>query len=302
MGCRPPSTTVDRGGHKVLARPDPEYGTFIERDQIVVISGQDEYRVPVFQGMSTGSLQEKIKDLPISDPETIKYFGSESLFDEIRSEIFEIYPSAATEGLKIEKQVHEVIHADFIVSDHYFRAIAKIAFHFYLMYGSGGETGSEDHFAPLRHFVKRGGNPDNFIVSRDRLGIYFGMPVGTNAAGKTLVPAQWRHILMCARSMDQIAVAVRLFVGGGNQGALRLVKLADFRNESSCSAAAYEARWPTQDGGKGEFAALPLAHGLTPSSVTGPLVDRSSMAWPFFVTYPRYPLPGIWIDDCGFLF
>jgi hypothetical protein len=87
------------------------------------------------------------------------------------------------------------------MTDRYFRALAKIAFHYYLIH-TRRATGSEKGFAPIRRFIMDGGTPELFLDAPRR----FGIPPG-------MASPRWCHILGAAERDGLVIGYVRLFFG-----------------------------------------------------------------------------------------
>lgn len=92
-----------------------------------------------------------------------------------------------------------------IVNELYFRALAKIAFHYYLVHRGGGIRGDEADFAPIRDFIMNGTNPTPFVrtmnLTKDESSI--------QAIGQ----GPWCHILSAAELNGLVTVCLRLFWG-----------------------------------------------------------------------------------------
>jgi hypothetical protein len=87
----------------------------------------------------------------------------------------------------------------------YFRAIAKIAFHYFLLYSSLFD-GSELEFEPIRRFIRNGkGNEKDFVIEG-------AMPAIYNESGRDRPPF-YGHILLMDMAPNRIAVWLQLFVG-----------------------------------------------------------------------------------------
>ncbi|MEX0652559.1 MAG: hypothetical protein WD534_11285 [Phycisphaeraceae bacterium] len=97
------------------------------------------------------------------------------------------------------------------VTDHYFRAVAKLGFHYYLTHTRRGFRGDEACFAPLRAFIMNGGDKNILFHNSGRT---FAMPFGELPFG-VLTPRQWGHVLASDETRTPIVVYVQMFVGQG---------------------------------------------------------------------------------------
>jgi hypothetical protein len=100
----------------------------------------------------------------------------------------------------------------FTVNDHYFRALVKIAFHYYLTRTRRGMRGDEPAFMVLRRFIIDGGHHENFF---HRSRTTFAVPFGELPNGGAVTPSQWCHILAADETCEVVVVYVHLFVGPG---------------------------------------------------------------------------------------
>lgn len=103
----------------------------------------------------------------------------------------------------------------------YFRAIAKIAFHYFLLHSKVFD-GSEPEFDALRRFVRYGeGDEGRFIVKVDGAIAYD--PSGRDR------PTYYGHVLRTDVSPDRIAIDVQLFFGHDYTPNLYRVNISDKR-------------------------------------------------------------------------
>jgi len=115
----------------------------------------------------------------------------------------------------------------FKVTDHYFRSLAKIAFHYYLVHSRRGFRGDEQCFSPIRDFIMNGGDDKGFFKQP---GPKFAMPFGEIPSGGVITPKQWSHII-AADETDKVAtVYIQLFVGPGCVPKPHYIKLADINS------------------------------------------------------------------------
>jgi hypothetical protein len=116
------------------------------------------------------------------------------------------------------------------VSKGYWQAVAKIAFHYFLVTSARGYTGAEDDFRQLREFVRNGvGAVEHFFCGPAGLGRMRVPPALTDPAGVRL--DQWRHLLMLDESKVYAQVGMSLFVGPPHQPtSMHVLKLGRFRS------------------------------------------------------------------------
>lgn len=114
--------------------------------------------------------------------------------------------------------------AEFVVSLAYWQALAKIAFHYYLVHNCRGFVGSERAFRRIRRFVRHGGDPTSFFKSNEKP---FIVPFGSDGPGTVRAPTTWCHLLAANDSEMDIVVYVQLFVGPGSVPRPNYVSLAE---------------------------------------------------------------------------
>jgi hypothetical protein len=90
------------------------------------------------------------------------------------------------------------------VTERYFRAIAKIAFH-YTLKMLPDLTGVEPEFDGIKEFIWNGGERNQFVVERRR------QFIGNFHAG--MGPTHWMHVLSVERSHERIVAQAQFFLG-----------------------------------------------------------------------------------------
>ncbi|MCH8843362.1 MAG: hypothetical protein IID61_10340 [SAR324 cluster bacterium] len=213
-GTPPPQLTIAHDDHRELVMLDPEDSSQVLPVDLLVIhdDADNEEFVRLFPGMSLLALQEKIRSLRIKRKTTWLHC------DEYRYEEYLQLVEKALPGGKPQRHadteagVHPVQGTTkFILTDHYFRAIAKIAFHYYLAHTRRSVRGDEPGFAPIRDFIMNGGEKDQFFHASGR---QFVPPHGTLGPG-CLTPANWCHMLVADEREEVVVSKVQLFIGPG---------------------------------------------------------------------------------------
>ena len=96
----------------------------------------------------------------------------------------------------------------FVVGNDYWRAIAKIAFHYYLLNSPRNLQGNEAEFDVIRSFIMNGGDHGKIFD----VGTKFVWP-SFPSLGATVVPLNWVHMLAGEEVRTQATVGVCLFAG-----------------------------------------------------------------------------------------
>ena len=230
MGAPGPLSTIDCGDYRELVRRSKDNPTNVSAvDQIVIHDDQgEEYFIELFTGMSPKDLKERVEKLGISKIEKTWLHCDEKRWSEFQKLVkewakTEIQSLPATEAgiISVKGRI------TFKVTDHYFRSLAKIAFHYYLVHSRRGFRGDEDCFGPIRDFIMNGGNDKAFFKQS---GPKFVTPFGEIPSGGVKTPKQWCHIIAADES-DKVAVAyLQLFVGRGCVPQHHYIKLADINS------------------------------------------------------------------------
>ena len=217
LGARSPQFTMDEGDHNALVRPsrdNPEDASPV--DQIVVRDGEGrQHYVRLFPRMRAEQLRERVKSKGIKKVPVAWLHCDEQKEQDYLDLIKKAWPKVRFEERPArEPGVHRVrVSAELTVTDHYFRAIAKIAFHYYLAHSRRGFRGDEPCFEHIRDFIMNGGNIDRFFATS---GPTFLLPVGRRIGGFAATPANWCHALAADESSDVATAYVQLFVGPGS--------------------------------------------------------------------------------------
>jgi hypothetical protein len=204
-GAPPPQFITNPDVAPSIARHSDQPGNYELLDQLIIRDekGGDQF-VELHPGMSANSLKEKIARLGIKGKSSASLNCDQSLTDEYLTIIKEAYPKSKSEPLgTMPAGVHRtLIEFRSKFTDHYFRALAKIAFHYYLVY-SIRSIGDEAWFSEIRNFIINGGEParfypQNYIYSKEN------MPNG-------IMKPRWMHILAASEENNTAIGYVCLF-------------------------------------------------------------------------------------------
>jgi len=139
-----------------------EEDQFEERIRLLDIDG-NEHKIKLHPKMTAKSLQKLLSKIEIPDKPLWRFHAHQDNSDHYLSIIKEIYPSAE---IKSENILEQGIHlregySRYETTDyHYFRGLAKIAFHYYLV-NQPFITGDEAEFSMIRDFILNG-NEDGY--------------------------------------------------------------------------------------------------------------------------------------------
>lgn len=231
MGVPGPESTIDHGDHRELVeRSDDNPTNVYPIDHIVIHDDQEnEFFVKLFSGMKKEHVEEQIRKVGVTNIRKVWFHFDETKGDEFEKILKEVFPSFAKHKLPFTEAGITPIDGriTFKVNDHYFRTIAKIAFHYYLIYSRRGYQGDETIFNPIRDFIMNGGDHESFFGQK---GPKFAMPFGDLPSGGVITPDVWCHILSAYEEEECIIAYVQLFVGQGCIPQSYHIKLADIDN------------------------------------------------------------------------
>jgi hypothetical protein len=213
-GMPPPKFTVDHGTHHELvdgSTEDPR--TVYPVDQIVIMDKEKgEHHVRLHPDMSAAQLRAKLAALNVTPSEGSHLYADDDNWPKYDALIREVCPGyAPTKAGFREKGITPsegttifTFHAD------YWRAVAKIGFHYYLLNNRRGLHGDEPEFFDLRRFIIEGGDHTLFFKT-DAAQIRTGF--GKLPNGKTVLPNVWMHTLAAAETPSTAVAMVSLFMG-----------------------------------------------------------------------------------------
>jgi hypothetical protein len=230
-GSKPPVFIADVDGHKRLVRlSDTNPDTCVPVDELVVVDDNgNEHHIQLFRGMSADDLRAKIAKLGVTHKGEYGLSCSDDAVDEFTTLLKTVVALARIEELpSTEAGVHRVrVRGEFQFTADYYRAIAKIALHYYLAYNERGFRGNEPYFRELRRFIRHGvGNHEQFFRSA---GGTFVTRFGETQSGTAVLPGQWCHVLAVSELNNTIAVCLRLYLGPKHLPQPDYITLAEIR-------------------------------------------------------------------------
>ena len=187
-------------------------------DQLVIRDKQQkDHPIRLYPNMRPEQLRQQIEQLKLAaDGLEMRFVYTEDSDLKAYLRLFQvIWPNmrveetldASMEGAK----VYQVpIYREFTVGVQYFQAIAKIAFHYYLVHSQHCWRGDEETFADIRDFIKHGKSKERYFHSSGKCIID---PCSPAARGSvSYVPKHWCHLL-AADETRGTAGKTRFFVG-----------------------------------------------------------------------------------------
>jgi hypothetical protein len=182
---------------------------------VILDEAGNEHHIRLFPGMSVEGLRAKINESGADAMEEAYLQCGASDFEHFKSLFSQLYPSAEiVEDATIEAGTHRLAgRVRFQFTIEYFQAIAKIAFHYYLVRSRRGYRGDEPAFAAIRSFIKNGGDKDEFFHDS---GQRFAVPFGQKVSGCMVSPPNWCHVFAADETKEAVLVYMLLFAGPGS--------------------------------------------------------------------------------------
>ncbi len=209
---------MELDGRRILVNPDLNKPTDAAAADQLVIRDKDgtDHQVRLYAGMSPDKLRADVEGLKLGDIKEMWFDCDVDDSDKIKSLLCEAFPS-----MKVSDDRSQAPAANrrlpgrvyFQFSGDYFRALAKIAFHYYLVHNSRGLKGSEPAFANIRRFIRHGGDEKPFFQS-GRANIFH--PFGETPDGKVICPSNWCHLLAAVENRRTVVVYMLLYAGPGS--------------------------------------------------------------------------------------
>jgi hypothetical protein len=212
-GGSKPRFTTSHKGFTLLAEVTHENaleGTIPE--QLVIRNSDGQWQIRLFPGMSPAALRTKISSLGIADLSTGYLTCDNHNTDEYQKLLGEVLPNFKfTELETVEPGTYQNQgRMSFEFSRAYFQALAKIAFHHYLVRNKRGCIGSEPEFSAIRDFITKGGDQSEFFISAGRKIV---TPYSHTTNGRPFLPTQWCHVLAIDETIWEAVIYLQLFLG-----------------------------------------------------------------------------------------
>ncbi len=289
LGAPPPAMFSEHDGIDLLVRPVDGNPSNVETiDQLVIVDEQGgQHPIPIYPGMDSDAVRARIESLHIQGRYTVRFNVSDDHYEWLNGLLTELWPhSDRAELPPVEPGVsRKPGRVMLTVSDHYFRAVAKIALHFYLCYCARKVSGHEPEFAEIRKFILSGGRVEDFFSSSRDSPVYFGVPFGPTPDGGTLSPPQWCHLLAADDTQPLTVVYLQLFIGPGYVNRPHYVVLGrSAGSKGSPGAWAQLLTWRSEANAKGLAVRVPVMRGGRPSVIVGSSINADASI-PIYTEY-----------------
>jgi hypothetical protein len=188
---------------------DPRNGHAPE--QLVVETRSGEKRaIRLYSSITPETLRVALRECDALDKPSGYLSCDEANWDRYTGVIKDVWPSSIVrDGTTLEVGPNIVPgRVRFTVTNKYFRAIARAAFHYYLLYHCRPLSGAEDQFAAIRAFIRDGGEPEPFFTLRP---YEFDSPFGHASDGSLFAPSQGCHVFAAVDCDGPVTVLVHFF-------------------------------------------------------------------------------------------
>lgn len=216
-GSPAPTTLAFVDGTPLLVRTSrDESGTVEPVDQIVITRCDGETsHVRLYAGMSAETLRERVTQEAPAGFHALQIHCGDGTRKKFEDLVAEGWPHLKFQDLPDtpagSRQV--TCRHEFTYDDRYFRAIAKIAFHYFLLNTQRNLRGDEEQFGPIRAFILDGGDVTRFFSANE---LRFDTGCANLSSGAAITTNHWTHFLAVDESLDysrRIVAHVQLFVG-----------------------------------------------------------------------------------------
>jgi hypothetical protein len=196
---------------------EPQKGTPVE-ELTIMDENEHWHRLPLHPQMKAEALRQRVCQMGLKETRQGNLFAPADHYDGYLRLIKEAWPeSEHLPPQQVPAGTRQIeANTTFTVTDNYFRAIAKIAFHYYLAF-SRCAFGHESEFAGIRDFIIHGGDRGQFFLMANHFGI--GVRKGSSHPHLS-------HYVAYDESGDKVRAFVRLFA------------------KDSSGTVPYEVEWP----------------------------------------------------------
>jgi hypothetical protein len=231
-GVKPPKFVAQVNGRERLVQPSDKNASYcMPVDELVIVdeTGEDHH-VQLFRGMSADDLRRKIRKLAIVQKGEYRLSCADDAWDEFTALSKTVLSPSQTEELPAtEPGIHRVRgRIEFQFTIDYYRALAKIALHYYLVYNACGFRGSESHFREIRAFIRRGEGDCNLFFRPPS--VEFVTRFGETMSGRVVLPGRWCHVLAVSELNNTITVCLQVYLGPENLPKPIYVRLAEIQS------------------------------------------------------------------------
>lgn len=216
--------TIPYTEHQALVEPIGDGHNCRLLPQIIVIgeSGDNDcIQIENAEELTVDQLKTMIFSAKVSRPVQIRYVMlKDSEVDHIDSLLKKAKLHVSDEFDDNVKPFKTIVRAagTLTYDERYFRAIAKIAFHYYVVFNNFNHTGGEACFDPVKRFIRYGEGQAKTFISQEQ-----GFLVKDVERGWR--PPTYGHIIVCSCAFQFIEVKIQFFLGPQYDPPIHTVRL-----------------------------------------------------------------------------
>ncbi|MGK2860242.1 MAG: hypothetical protein ACSLFQ_23850 [Thermoanaerobaculia bacterium] len=184
-------------------------GVTLAARQLILVKNGRPHHIPIREGTTPEQLREAIERLGVSTPESGQIVCSQEDRDWVLALLQSVWPSANLVQAGETSGVYGGATVGVTLTDRYFRAVAKIGFHYFLTQFPS-YSGHESGFAELKGYILDEQGPvecANVFIGKRQLPL-MGAFVAQGAR-----PKGWKAHVLCAEVKDSACLAhVQLFL------------------------------------------------------------------------------------------
>lgn len=229
-GMPPPTFTILHDDHQELVRlSDDGISDVTMIDQLIIADAQKgEFRLPLSPQLTANQLRRKIEQSGYAPSEHIFLHADQANCPHYIAMMRELWPGICIEERNgLDRGVHRVaVRVSFTFHADYYRAIAKIGFHYYyLLHTRRGIQGTEPEFTAIRDLIRNGGDHRPLF---EAAGTRFSLPFGELSDGRSVLPSVWTHVVAADEAAGGAMAMVTLFMGPEHLAPVFHIRLATF--------------------------------------------------------------------------
>jgi len=228
-----------------------ENGTYRQQRQLVFVEkGGSTKHLPIREGTTSEQLRTEYQRLGVNRPCDVHTVYDPATEQWVETLLKEVFPSATFGEGNIAGTSYQRAVVDIRVTNRYFRAVAKIGFHYFLTQFPE-YAGHEPRFSEIRQFImESSGDVDRaneFIGKREHALLAEMLTPGVHPDG-------WRAHVLCAETKPGECVAyVQMFVSEDWAAPIYAVRLAPDAALVDCRATGHAYMY-YENGHEGKFA------------------------------------------------
>ena len=214
-GMRPPKVVIFQRGQELLAEPRCDMEAVEPVDQLIVKDKDgNTHHIRLFPEMKPKSLKKKFDALGLRGQQVEMAFNWNDQHGAVYSALIqEVFGLPVTTSFSVEPGMHPAqVRFEFRVNTHYFRAVAKIALHYYLLH-SRLASGREPAFRGIKRFIRWGEGATDVFFMPNRIFV-----VPAEMLFRNVTSSRWVHLLGACEHNGEAVAFVRMFYGPRSRG------------------------------------------------------------------------------------